>query len=631
MKKFWNAIVRNPKKAILAGVLAIVGLLPIVSNAWGPGRPTFTIEKPANYVVFNSITNNPSNGDERNFVRIKEAGTTNKFTNEVNIAAGKTYTIYIYYHNNAAANYNLVATNTRVNTQLPSSVKANVKTDISAKIMADNANPKTVWDEARVTATEDVVLKYVSNSATIHSKGAVNGKKLNSNEFLTNGALIGYNALDGRVQGCHQYAGYITYDFVVEAVNKPDFTVAKTVSLGGKKQYSEVVSTTDNQVVDFKIVYTNTGNTRQTDVIIKDVLPTGLTYIKGSTKLANQSTGGKWQSVSDNIGTTGINIGNYAAGGNAYVMFSARINDFDCNKRVEITNYAQAITRDGTKSDSAKVIAVTEACPVIVRINVCRLSDKKIVTINESDFDAKKYSKNLKDCDPVAPVRIQVCRLSDKKIITINESDFDTKKYSKNLKDCDPVAPVRINVCRLSDKKIITINESDFDAKKYSKDLTKCDEVAPVRIQVCRLSDKKIITINESDFDAKKYSKDLTKCDEVAPVRIQVCRLSDKKIININESDFDAKKYSKDLTKCDPEIPAKHLDVCRLSDKTMVTILETEFDASLYSKNPADCDPEIPEELPVTGPAETLNQVIGLGSLVASIGYYITSRRMLIK
>ncbi len=443
MKKIWSAIKRNPKKAILASVLAIVGLLPIVSNAWGPSRPTFTIEDPADYVVFNSITNNPAHGDERSFVQIKEkTASDSTYANKLNIATGKTYTVFVYYHNNAAANYNLVATNTRMNTQLPGTVKANTETAISAKIMADNANPKTVWDEVKVTSTEDVVLKYVSNSATIHSKGAVNGKKLNSNEFLTSGALIGYNALDGRVQGCHQFAGYVTYDFVVESANQPNFTIVKTVSLTGKKQYGEEVNTTDNQIVDFKIVYTNTGKTTQTGVHIKDVLPTGMTYVKGSTILVNAATGGKPKVIADTITTNGVNIGDYAPGANAGIVFSAKINDFDCNKRVEITNYAQAITKDGTKSDSAKVIVTTEACP-IKDIKVCRLSDKKVVTIKENEFDANKHSKNLKDCDEVPAKHIEVCRLSDKKMVSILESQFDASKYSKNAKDCEttPVVP----------------------------------------------------------------------------------------------------------------------------------------------------------------------------------------------
>lgn len=441
MNKIWNAVLRHPKKAILAGSLALVGLLPIASNAWGPGRNTFTIEKPADYIVFNSITNNPSNGDERNFVRIKEANTNNNFTNEVNIVAGKRYTVYVYFHNNAAANLNLVATNTRMNTQLPSQLEANTKASISAKVMADNANPKKVWDEAHVTATEKVALKYVANSATIYSKGAVNGQKLNSNEFLTSGALIGYNALDGKVPGCNQFAGYVTYDFVVESVNKPNFTIAKTVSLHDKKQFGENVNTTDNQIVDFKLVYTNTGNTTQKDVIIKDILPTGLTYVEGSTLVANKNSNGKPVKVSDNIVTTGINIGTYAPGANAFILFSAKVNDFACGQQVEITNYAQAITKDGTKHDSAKVTVKTETCPTptVKDIQVCELATKQIITIKEDTFNSAKHSKDLSKCSTTPVVKdIKVCDLNTKQIITIKETAFNSDRYTKDLSKCNP-------------------------------------------------------------------------------------------------------------------------------------------------------------------------------------------------
>jgi LPXTG-motif cell wall-anchored protein len=108
---------------------------------------------------------------------------------------------------------------------------------------------------------------------------------------------------------------------------------------------------------------------------------------------------------------------------------------------------------------------------------VCELSTKKIITINEKDFDASKYSKNLDDCKEIVK-NIKVCELATKKIVTIDEKNFDASKYSKDLKDCEEVVKT-IKVCELSTKKIITINEKDFDASKYSNDLSKCETVTP--------------------------------------------------------------------------------------------------------------------------------------------------------
>lgn len=119
------------------------------------------------------------------------------------------------------------------------------------------------------------------------------------------------------------------------------------------------------------------------------------------------------------------------------------------------------------------------------------------------------------DCPTTPPpVKIQVCELATKNVITINESDYDASKHSKNLADC--AAPVQIKVCELSTKNIITINEKDFDAKKHTKDLNKCAEAPVGSIKVCVIASKEIVTIKDNEFDASKHTKNLNDCAEVA-------------------------------------------------------------------------------------------------------------------
>ena len=91
--------------AILLGVLAISGVTVVqvvawlqpgldpadvnvtdssYAGGWGPDRRTYTMTTPAKYAVFNSITDNPNYGDERNFV-------TTKLSSHAGAGAGKTY------------------------------------------------------------------------------------------------------------------------------------------------------------------------------------------------------------------------------------------------------------------------------------------------------------------------------------------------------------------------------------------------------------------------------------------------------------------------------------------------------------------------------------------------------------
>lgn len=110
MRTLLNALRYAPKRAsALVAMIAAAVIVPAVLFAWGPERQTYTVEKPADHVTFNSITNNPSIGDERNFVGIREAGTNNLWSDNMTVQNGKEYTVRMYVHNNAAENLNLVA------------------------------------------------------------------------------------------------------------------------------------------------------------------------------------------------------------------------------------------------------------------------------------------------------------------------------------------------------------------------------------------------------------------------------------------------------------------------------------------------------------------------------------------
>ena len=67
--------------------------------AWGPERPTFTNSSPADYPVFNSITDNIVLGDERDFVRVvelvNEGEELNHYVDELEIEPGISKSAFI--------------------------------------------------------------------------------------------------------------------------------------------------------------------------------------------------------------------------------------------------------------------------------------------------------------------------------------------------------------------------------------------------------------------------------------------------------------------------------------------------------------------------------------------------------
>lgn len=360
--KFTERLSSKAALAVFVTLIA-VAVLPLTALSWGPNRATFTIEQPAQYVTFNSITNNPGHGDERNFMLVRDKDAPNaSYADEISLTGGKEYVVYVYYHNNAASNYNAsgqgVAKDAYARAEIPGIVKtggAGVKG--AAYVGASNANPTSVYDDVtfKNTTGTDIALRYIPGSTTIHSKGSVNNTTLADTILGSSGVKLGYNALDGVLPGCHEYAGYLT--FRVKA-DQPNFTFKKDVRIAGTKGWQDSVTAKKGDKVEYLLSYDNTGSTQQKDVTFKDELPNGINYVGGSSKLTNASSP-SGAAVGDGISKTGMNVGNYNGQSNAFLMFSATINTDTCGPLI---NRAAVETSNGHKTDTATVNVTGANC-----------------------------------------------------------------------------------------------------------------------------------------------------------------------------------------------------------------------------------------------------------------------------
>ena len=369
--------------AIASAALVATAFGATAVSAWGDSsesglRPVYTVKQITedkvlgDKIVFNSIKDNRADmplTDERNFVGARDASTgdhgfENVWNgNEINVEEGKTYYVRIYAHNNNPEGTDAIAKNVKVRFSLPTVAENTQRVD--GYVSADNAAIKNYWDSVVFKSDRKFYLDYVEGSALLENNGiGANGGKQLADSVVTDGSLIGFNALDGNVPGCYHYANYITIKV------KPVFentSIEKTVRRLDDKKFSETVDAKVGETVEYQIHYKNLNSNTVENVVLRDSLPTNMEYVKGSTMLYNSNHKDGIKIDQDTLVTDGINIGAYKVNGSAYIRFKAVVKDvkLECGKNA-LVNWAKASVRNGV---TTKVEGFAVQDSAIVNVN----------------------------------------------------------------------------------------------------------------------------------------------------------------------------------------------------------------------------------------------------------------------
>ena len=132
--------------------------------------------------------------------------------------------------------------------------------------------------------------------------------------------------------------------------------LSKTVRIKGQKGWNESVEAKIGDEVEFQIEYVNLTSAQVDNVMIRDILPKNLEYVKDSTVLYNSNYQSGTKVVENTLTTTGINIGSYGVNGNAYVRFTAKVvnNSLACGNN-QLVNWASSTVNSKVAKDDASV------------------------------------------------------------------------------------------------------------------------------------------------------------------------------------------------------------------------------------------------------------------------------------
>ncbi|MEO8785071.1 MAG: hypothetical protein ABI221_01990 [Candidatus Saccharimonadales bacterium] len=405
MKKFTpfsriKKFVKNHKIAAAAATAAILLVAPLgVKAAWGPGRPVYDYNKaPLNGStcvaaddtaynrcgsmtgpVFNSFTNTPSYGDERDFVQVSPNGSQN-FTDDVTAKPGDTISVRVYVHNNANQNTNEsglgIAKNTNVRVYLPTGSANGF--DIAGYVSASNAKQARVYDTGRVTdAGQKVSLSYVPGSAKIYNDGPwKNGVALPDAVVSDAGTPIGYNALNGDLPGCFNYRAVIILQVKVQA---PALQFTKQVTTPGSSNWGKSVSVKKGDTTSWLLSYKNTGTAEISDVTLRDQVPAGLKIVPGSITWYDQYHANGEAEADTSLNSGGLNIGNALPGGGGYIRFRTVVNADD--NVCQLTNMGYARSAETPEQSDTATVNITDCQPTVPNytcnlMTVNKVSDK---------------------------------------------------------------------------------------------------------------------------------------------------------------------------------------------------------------------------------------------------------------
>jgi hypothetical protein len=334
-------------------------------GGWGPDRELFTSAKPAGFPSMNSITDNPAFGDERNFFRVKlsEQGDEN-YASNVTLRPGADVIGYVYFGNSAAKN---IVTGRAEDVRLSLAIPAVVDgaANANAIIESSNSSPPEVWSTVTFQSGGQgaFALRYVPNSAVLHTGGSLDGAHLDGKELLSDsGVILGCDQLDGLLSGEERCAGYVS--FILRA-DQPNFSIAVSLRVSDSGDFGPRVAASPGDIVTIRLVYQNTGTTSQSAVSLgADAIP-GTEVVGDSLKIldANHPAGTVIEGDSNSILDT-VDIGDFTPGSNAIVVYKVRIarqGALECGGKWLIVR-ARAETANGSKSAPEGIIDVNGVC-----------------------------------------------------------------------------------------------------------------------------------------------------------------------------------------------------------------------------------------------------------------------------
>ena len=197
------------------------GLGDLDNTGWGPSRPLFTMNHPADHPTLDSITDGEV-GDERGFLVVKDNAdkASGGWCRTLHVHDGEVMLMRMYAENSAGDELGApngkgegVATDVRLRLQVDAisdGGKAASAQRISAFLSANNTVPEEIYNTIGLAADHPFTVDTIEGSGSLYSNAFPAGASFSDDVWSTNGTPLGYKQLDVVLTPGYQYALYVT-------------------------------------------------------------------------------------------------------------------------------------------------------------------------------------------------------------------------------------------------------------------------------------------------------------------------------------------------------------------------------------------------------------------------------------
>lgn len=223
----------------------------------------------------------------------------------------------IWYHNTESPDSGKTANNLNVKIAIPTT-KTKSHTATST---VSGSNTNTVTASATVNTEIDTTLSYIPGTAVRRHNIGTNASPNWVTEKIPDTVTTSGFTIP-TMKPCNNFQESI---YVQARVNASVLSVQKFVKLEGSDKWLTTMDAKPGDKLAFLVVAKNEGNTKLTNLLIRDSFPPKLKFVNGSAILINTTHPAPGIPVSDNVINGGIFVGDYQPGANAQIRFNAMV------------------------------------------------------------------------------------------------------------------------------------------------------------------------------------------------------------------------------------------------------------------------------------------------------------------